>query len=87
MQDKSHNNDVFGLSEFYEQEAAETKEFDARIDAKRGLEGCTGEECPNCQRVRVELGQDGKRRCWKCAWCIEENGYDYELFQFLHHVR
>jgi ribosomal protein L37AE/L43A len=39
----------------------------------------TGERCPNCGRERVMLGSDGKRRCEKCAWCIEDAAYDGEL--------
>lgn len=28
--------------------------------------------CPRCGRARVELCQNGKHRCEKCFWCIEE---------------
>ena len=38
----------------------------------------TGEECPNCGRVRVEAWTCGKRICEKCHWCIEDNEYYYE---------
>lgn len=36
-------------------------------------------DCPNCTRHRVMLGDDGKRRCEKCAWCIEDADYDPDL--------
>jgi hypothetical protein len=42
-------------------------------------EANTGEACPNCKRVRVMRGEDGNRRCEKCAWCIEEKSYDPDL--------
>lgn len=40
-------------------------------------------ECPNCNRKRIMLGQDGKHRCEKCAWCIEEDNYDDEFSEFI----
>lgn len=46
----------------------------------------TGEPCanPQCGRERVMLGKDGKRRCEKCAWCLEDNGYDFDFVTFIH---
>ena len=41
----------------------------------------TGDSCPNCGRVRVMLGLDKKRRCEKCAWCIEDAAYDGDLIR------
>lgn len=38
-------------------------------------EGYTGEECPNCGRVRVEHWSGGKDICEKCHWCIQDNDY------------
>lgn len=38
----------------------------------------TGEECPNCGRVRVEMWSCGKRICEKCHWCIEDEEYCYD---------
>lgn len=43
----------------------------------------TGDACPNCRRIRVMLGEDGKRRCEKCYWCIEDKGYDGDLIAYL----
>ena len=43
----------------------------------------TGDSCPNCGRFRVMLGDDNKRRCEKCAWCIEDSGYDGDLLDYL----
>ena len=36
--------------------------------------------CPNCGRYRLMEGKDGKRRCEKCHWCIEDNDYDLEMW-------
>ena len=56
-----------------------TKEQQAKCgDYKNGEAGC-----PNCGRHRVMRGDDGKRRCEKCAWCIEDASYDSDLGQFL----
>ena len=41
-------------------------------------------DCPNCGRHRVMLGDDGKRRCEKCCWCIEDKEYDGDLIEFTH---
>lgn len=40
--------------------------------------------CPNCGRHRVMIGNDGKHRCEKCAWCIEDNKQDGEFWDYLH---
>ena len=37
-----------------------------------------GQVCPNCKRLRMMLCNDGKRRCEKCAWCIEDEEYHNE---------
>jgi len=39
--------------------------------------------CPNCGRHRVMRGDDGKHRCEKCAWCIEDSNYDGEFLDYL----
>lgn len=39
--------------------------------------------CPNCSRHRVMKGVDGNHRCEKCAWCIEDNDYDYDFLSYL----
>lgn len=41
------------------------------------------EGCPHCGRHRVMSGNDGKHRCEKCAWCIEDNEYDFDLLDYL----
>ena len=43
----------------------------------------TGDDCTNCGRVRVMTGKDGKHRCEKCAWCVEDKGYDHEFSSYL----
>lgn len=40
--------------------------------------------CPNCGRHRVMLGADGKRRCEKCCWCIEDKNYDNDFVEYPH---
>jgi hypothetical protein len=45
----------------------------------------TGEDCPSCGRERIMRGNDGKRRCEKCAWCIEDCDYDFDLSDYLYH--
>lgn len=59
----------------------EADEFRVRNAAKCG--NYTGEDCPNCGRSRVLLGNDQKRRCEKCQWCIEDGNYDGELVRYL----
>ncbi len=39
--------------------------------------------CPHCGRHRVMRGADGKHRCEKCAWCVEDGDYDYEFLSYL----
>lgn len=39
-----------------------------------------GDPCPNCGRIRLMKGKDGGTRCEKCAWWVEANTYDYELY-------
>jgi ribosomal protein L37AE/L43A len=43
----------------------------------------TDDDCPNCTRHRVMRGDDGKRRCEKCCWCIEDSDYDYEFVSYM----
>jgi hypothetical protein len=42
----------------------------------------SGNCCPSCGRVRLELYDNGKERCEKCAWCPQENRYveDDEIY-------
>ena len=39
--------------------------------------------CPNCGRHRVMVGTDGKHRCEKCSWCIEDGEYDLEFSDYM----
>lgn len=39
--------------------------------------------CPNCSRHRIMMGADGKRRCEKCCWCVEDEEYDGELLEYM----
>lgn len=34
-----------------------------------------GMECPNCKRPRMLLCNNGKRRCEKCNWDPDANGW------------
>lgn len=38
--------------------------------------------CPNCNRMRLMRGSDGKHRCEKCCWCVEDRGYDMEFLDY-----
>jgi len=42
------------------------------------------ESCPHCGRQRVMTGDDGKHRCEKCCWCVEDNNYDDEFSGYMH---
>ena len=46
-------------------------------------EGYTGQECPNCGRIRVEHYSGGYDICEKCLWCIQLNEYvsEDDLFE------
>lgn len=43
----------------------------------------TNQNCTNCGRERVMLGNDGKHRCEKCYWVQEDNERDFDLAHFL----
>lgn len=43
-----------------------------------GILRYTGRPCPNCGRYRLELYENGKEVCEKCAWCPQENRYVFE---------
>lgn len=58
----------------------ERSEWLAKQSAKCGE--YTPDRCPNCNRHRVMLGSDNKRRCEKCCWCIEDNNYDGEFLDY-----
>lgn len=36
----------------------------------------TGEDCPKCGRLRVELYNNGERICEKCNWNIDKQEYE-----------
>jgi hypothetical protein len=63
-------------------EGAEADAFRVRNAAKCG--DYTGDDCPNCKASPLMRGNDGKSRCGKCAWCVEDDNYDSELFRYLH---
>jgi hypothetical protein len=65
------------LGESMTKDQEERAEFLERQRAKCG--DYTADACPNCTRHRIMFGDDKKRRCEKCCWCIEDNGYDYDL--------
>lgn len=54
-----------------------------RSQAKMGDYDNPDTGCPNCGRYRIMLGDDGKHRCEKCCWCIEDKEYDMELLTYL----
>lgn len=62
---------------------AEEEECRIRNAAKMGDYENPPNGCPNCGRHRVMRGDDGKHRCEKCAWCIEDNRYDGEFLEYL----
>jgi ribosomal protein L37AE/L43A len=35
----------------------------------------TGEDCPKCGRMRVELWSNGERICEKCNWNLDKKEY------------
>jgi len=59
----------------------EEDEFRERQMVKMG--DYSGDDCPNCGRHRVMVGDDGKRRCEKCCWCIEDDEYDTDFVRFM----
>lgn len=36
----------------------------------------TGEDCPNCGRLRVERWTNGNRICEKCNWNLDKKKYE-----------
>lgn len=69
------------ISDDMERSYKEEEEYSERQRAKMGP--YTGDACPNCRRHRVMKGQDEKRRCEKCAWCIDDAGYDGEFSDYI----
>ena len=69
------------MSHFYD-DSAERK-ADADNQAKCGEYENPEGGCPACGRFRVMLGDDGKHRCEKCHWCIEDAAIDEELAAYL----
>ena len=66
-----------GLEHDIAQTQKEEDEFSQIQQAKMG--DYVDIDCPNCNRHRVMLGDDGKHRCEKCYWCIEDNNYDSDF--------
>lgn len=67
---------------FFDQGRKEEEEKRERNHSKMG--GYTSDDCPNCGRQRIMKGDDGKHRCEKCAWCIEDNEIDFEFNDFIY---
>jgi len=61
---------------------SQKKEYDWRMAQLAKCGAYTGDICPNCNRSRIMNGDDGKRRCEQCAWCLEDNDYDIELSDY-----
>ena len=64
---------MLNLTELHDEDDANLMQWISKLGSY------SGESCPNCNRVRVMIGNDGKRRCQKCAWCIEDHAYDADL--------
>ena len=71
---------TLNMEETYAEEDAKQK----RNQDKEGDYANPENGCPNCGRHRVMLGTDGKHRCEKCAWCIEDKEIDGEFQEYLH---
>lgn len=60
------------------------REDDQRHAVQRAKFGeYTTDACPNCTRHRIMRGADEKRRCQKCAWCIEDGAFDFGFLDFI----
>lgn len=44
-------------------------------ERKYDLGDYVSEDCPNCGRQRLCICENGKHRCEKCNWVVEENMY------------
>lgn len=61
------------------------REREAWIKEQHNKEGdYSGDSCPNCSRARVMVGDDGKHHCEKCAWCVEDGGYDHDFVSYIY---
>ena len=38
---------------------------------------------PKCGRARLVKGDDGKKRCTDCAWCVDDGAFDGEFARYL----
>ena len=72
-----------GLSESMRQAQAHDAAFKTEQKAKLGEYDNSEAGCPNYGRHRVMIGIDGKRRCEKCAWCIEDGARDSDMLSYL----
>ncbi len=41
------------------------------------------EDCVNCGRRRVMTGDDGKRRCEKCFYCVDDEDFDFDFMDYM----
>lgn len=70
------------IDEWRKGEAAAEAERQAQIE-KMGDYDNPPDGCPNCGRQRVMIGRDGKHRCEKCCWCIEDGEYDGQFLDYM----
>lgn len=57
----------------YQQEQDEERRLEAEWDLGEYRNPDNG--CPNCGRFRVCICPNGKHRCEKCNWVLEDKGY------------
>lgn len=60
--------------------------FDNIEQQRRKCGDYTVDDCPNCGRHRVMRGEDGKRRCETCCWCIEDSDYDFAFVSYMNNL-
>jgi hypothetical protein len=65
----------------FQQAREEEDELRKRNQSKEG--NYTGKNCPQCNRNRLMMGDDGKQRCEKCAYCVEDEKIDGEFQDYL----
>ena len=59
---------------FNDEEPQEKKEYLRAIKY-------TGDECPHCKRIRVELFENGKKICEKCSYNFDTNEFESEHWE------
>lgn len=60
---------------FYDREKEESKEQEIIRLWRPATNHYTGEPCPNCGRNRLMLCNNGKTRCEKCNWIVDDKEY------------